>query len=97
MRRAGQTALLRFPHTDQTEGKLRPVLLLRKASSRFDDWLVCIVSSQLQQKPEAFSLGAKRPSSRRLIVGFAREEPRMPCARRLAARPPRAHARCSMW
>lgn len=49
MKRAGQIALIRFPHTDQAEGKLRPVLLLRKASSRFDDWLVCMVSSQLQR------------------------------------------------
>lgn len=38
-----------FPYTDFSGAKLRPVLLLRQASVRFDDWLVCMVSSQLQQ------------------------------------------------
>lgn len=49
MKRAGQIALTPFPYTDLSGAKLRPVLLLRQASSRFDDWLVCMVSSQLQQ------------------------------------------------
>lgn len=49
MKRAGQIALTPFPYTDLSGAKLRPVLLLRQASYRFDDWLVCMVSSQLQQ------------------------------------------------
>lgn len=49
MKQAGQIALTPFPHTDLSGSKLRPVLLLRKASQRFDDWLVCMVSSQLNQ------------------------------------------------
>ena len=48
MKRAGQIVLTPFPYTDLTGTKLRPVLMLRKAS-RFDDWLVCMVSSQVQQ------------------------------------------------
>ena len=49
MKQAGQIALLPFPFTDLSGRKLRPVLLLRRASHRFDDWLVCMVSSQLSQ------------------------------------------------
>jgi mRNA interferase MazF len=49
MKQAGQIVVTPFPHTDLSIAKLRPVLLLRQASARFDDWLVCMVSSQLQQ------------------------------------------------
>lgn len=49
MKRAGQIALVPFPYTDLSGSKLRPVLLLRQASARFDDWLVCMVSSRLRQ------------------------------------------------
>ena len=49
MKRAGQIVLVPFPYTDLTGAKLRPVLMVRRASRRYDDWLVCMVSSQLQQ------------------------------------------------
>ncbi len=48
MKRAGQIVLTPFPYCDLKGAKLRPVLMLRQAS-RFDDWLVCMVSSQVQQ------------------------------------------------
>jgi len=48
MKRAGQVVLTPFPYSDLSGAKLRPVLMLRQAS-RFDDWLVCMVSSQVQQ------------------------------------------------
>lgn len=49
MKQAGLIALVPYPFTDLSGAKLRPVLLLRKASHRYDDWLVCMVSSQLDQ------------------------------------------------
>ena len=49
MKQAGQIVVTLFPYTDLSGQKLRPVLLLRQASPRFDDWLACMVSSQLQQ------------------------------------------------
>lgn len=54
MKRAGQIVLVPFPYTDLTRSKLRPVLILRQTSARFDDWLVCMVSSQLQQAEPGF-------------------------------------------
>ncbi|MBI5651656.1 MAG: type II toxin-antitoxin system PemK/MazF family toxin [Chloroflexi bacterium] len=49
MRHAGQIVLFRFPQTDRTQGKLRPALLLERLPGQFDDWLICMISSQLQQ------------------------------------------------
>jgi mRNA interferase MazF len=48
MRRAGQIVLFRFPQTDLEEGKLRPALLLGKLPGAYDDWLICMISSQLR-------------------------------------------------
>lgn len=54
MKQAGQIVLTPFPFTDLSGTRLRPVLMLRQASHRFDDWLVCMVSSQLQQAEAGF-------------------------------------------
>jgi mRNA interferase MazF len=53
MKRAGQIVLTPFPYTDLSGTKLRPVLMLRQAS-RFDDWLVCMVSSKIEQAEAGF-------------------------------------------
>jgi len=47
MKAPGQVALVRFPFSDQTGAKLRPVLLVCRAPGRHDDWLVCMISSRL--------------------------------------------------
>ncbi|MBB1073182.1 type II toxin-antitoxin system PemK/MazF family toxin [Rhodoferax sp. 4810] len=49
MKEAGQIVLVSFPYSDLSNAKLRPVLLIRPASIRFNDWLVCMVSSQIHQ------------------------------------------------
>ena len=46
----GQIVLFKFPQTDQKAGKLRPALVLRKIPGQYDDWLICMISSQLHQK-----------------------------------------------
>lgn len=56
MRRPGQIALLRFPQADLSPGKLRPVMLVRRVPGPFDDWLVCMVSSQLRQEVGGFDV-----------------------------------------
>lgn len=48
----GQIVLFAFPHTDQSVGKLRPALALRALPGLQDDWLVCMISTQLQHKVE---------------------------------------------
>jgi len=42
----GEVVLFRFPQTNQSEGKLRPALLLSQMPGPFPDWLVCMISSQ---------------------------------------------------
>jgi mRNA interferase MazF len=46
----GQIVLFRFPQTDQTIGKLRPALVLRRLPGQHNDWLICMISSNLDQK-----------------------------------------------
>ena len=54
MKCAGQIVLFRFPQTDLAQGKLRPALLLGKLPGQFDDWLICMVSSQIRNCIEGF-------------------------------------------
>jgi len=49
MKEAGQVVVFRFPQTDLEEGKLRPALLLSKLPGNYDDWLICMISSQTHQ------------------------------------------------
>jgi mRNA interferase MazF len=54
VKQAGQIILFRFPQTNLDEGKLRPGLLLNKLPGDYDDWLICMVSSQIQQLVPGF-------------------------------------------
>jgi mRNA interferase MazF len=54
LRRPGQIALLRFPQVDLSAGKPRPVLLIVQLPGRFEDWLVCMLSTQLHQALPGF-------------------------------------------
>ena len=49
MKKSGQIVLFRFPRTNLSNGKLRPALLLGKVPGPFDDWLICMISSQIHQ------------------------------------------------
>ena len=49
MKEAGQVVVFRFPYTDLEEGKLRPALLLGKLPGNYEDWLICMISSQTRQ------------------------------------------------
>ena len=46
----GQIVLFRFPKTDQVGRGLRPAVVLRQLPGRYDDWLICMVSTQLHQE-----------------------------------------------
>jgi len=49
MVRERQVVLFRFPQTNQSAGKLRPALVIRKVPGPHGDWLICMISSQLSQ------------------------------------------------
>jgi mRNA interferase MazF len=50
----GQIVLFRFPQTDQQIGKLRPALIIRKSPGNYNDWLICMISTQLDQEISGF-------------------------------------------
>ena len=50
----GQIVLFGFPQTDQTTVKLRPALVLRKLPGPHNDWLICMISSSLDQNVPDF-------------------------------------------
>jgi len=54
VRKAGQVAILQFPKADLAQGKPRPVLLVTPVPGPYDDWLVCMIFTQLQQAVEGF-------------------------------------------
>jgi mRNA interferase MazF len=45
----GNIALFQFPNTDTSSGKLRPALVIRRTTGRFNDWLICMISSRVHQ------------------------------------------------
>jgi len=54
MRRARQIAILQFSTVALTAGKPRPVLLVAPVPGPYQAWLVCMLSTQLQQAVEGF-------------------------------------------
>jgi mRNA interferase MazF len=48
MKQAGQIVLFRLPQIDLEAGQLRPALLLGKLPGNYDDWLICMISSQIR-------------------------------------------------
>jgi mRNA interferase MazF len=49
-----QIVLFRFPQTGQTEANLRPALVLRRLPGQYNDWIICMISSQLHQEIPGF-------------------------------------------
>ena len=52
MIRTGQIVPFAFPDAGGTGGKLRPALVIQRTPGPYDDWLICMISSQLRQKVE---------------------------------------------
>jgi mRNA interferase MazF len=46
MIKEGDIILFPFPYSDLSQKKLRPALVLKKLPGIFDDWLICMISSQ---------------------------------------------------
>lgn len=47
MARAGQIILFPFPQTNLQQGKLCPAFIIAQLPGSFDDWLICMISSQI--------------------------------------------------
>ncbi|KPA17596.1 transcriptional modulator of MazE/toxin MazF [Candidatus Magnetomorum sp. HK-1] len=45
----GQIVLFNFPKIQQKPIKLRPALMIAKFPTMYDDWLICMISSNLKQ------------------------------------------------
>ena len=54
MKQPGQIVTFHFPQTDLAAGKVRPALLLAQAPGPFDDWLVCMISTELRHAVPGF-------------------------------------------
>lgn len=63
MKTAGQIVLFRFPQADLAAGKLRPALLLGALPGPYDDWLICMISSQLRHFTRDFDEIVTEPDS----------------------------------
>ncbi|MBN1755738.1 type II toxin-antitoxin system PemK/MazF family toxin [bacterium] len=48
MKKPGQVILFEFPQTNLKQGNLRPALLVSKLPGQYDDWLMCMISTQTQ-------------------------------------------------
>jgi mRNA interferase MazF len=59
----GDIVLIRYPNTDGSRGKRRPAVLLKGVDNNFGDWIVCMVSTQLQHCIEGLEvvIAAKEP------------------------------------
>src|SRR2546425_7873197 len=54
--KAGDIVIAPFTHTDLTEGKNRPVLLLARLPNFEGDWLGCMITSQLHHFSESIDV-----------------------------------------
>ncbi len=54
MKSPGQIVLFKFPQTNLQQGKPRPALLLGKLPGQYDDWLICMLSTQLRHYNQSF-------------------------------------------
>ena len=54
MIKEGKIILFNFPQTDNIAGKLRPALIIRSLPGSYDDWLICMITSQLNHEVAGF-------------------------------------------
>jgi mRNA interferase MazF len=54
VKKSGQIVLFPFPQANLASGKTRPALLLGKLPGSYNDWLICMISSQIHQYIQDF-------------------------------------------
>ena len=70
MKFSGQVVLFRFPQTDLVQGKSRPALLIGRLPGQYDDWLICMISTQLRHYIQGFDEIIKTDDSDFSISGL---------------------------
>jgi len=55
MKKAGQIVVINFPQTDFKGSKLRPALLIAPLPGKYSDWLICMVSTQINHAINNFA------------------------------------------
>lgn len=75
MKCSGQVVLFKFPQTDLTQGKPRPALLIGKLPGQYDDWLICMISTQLRHYIQGFDEIIQTPPAgdNRLLPKISRQ------------------------
>ena len=51
--------MFKFPLTNQSTGKRRPAVLLKKIPGQISDWLVCMVSSRLHHEVQGVDMAVR--------------------------------------
>jgi len=69
----GQVVLFSFPQTGGIDGKIRPALVLRKLPGQYSDWLICMISTQLQQEIKGIDEIISPSDSDFIISGLKRK------------------------
>lgn len=69
----GDIFLFKFPLTNQSMGKRRPAVLLKKIPSQIGDWLVCMVSSQLHHEVQGVDLVVRTDEKMFSETGFRKD------------------------
>ena len=59
MKSEGDIFLFKFPLTNQSTGKRRPAVLLKKIPGQISDWLVCMVSSRLHHEVQGVDMAVR--------------------------------------
>jgi mRNA interferase MazF len=69
----GDIFLFKFLLTNQSTGKRRPAVLLKKIPSQIGDWLVCMVSSQLHHEVQGVDIVVRTDEKMFAETGFRKD------------------------
>jgi mRNA interferase MazF len=69
----GDIFLFKFPLTNQSTGKHRPAVLLKKIPGQISDWLVCMVSSRLHHEVQGVDMAVRADEEIFAQTGFRKD------------------------
>ena len=69
----GRHFLLKFPLTNQSTGKRRLAILLKKIPGQIGDWLVCMVSSRLHHEVHGVDMAVRADEEIFAQTGFRKD------------------------